>query len=509
MNAQFWQGLGRVGRIGVVVGIAVIAAITVLVAYWTLRTDYQVLFADLTPHDAAAMTAELESQKIPFTVVEEDPGDGTTILVDKKDVYRTRIKMMGGNIPLRGAVGFELFDNSDFGMTEFAQKVNYQRALQGELIRTILSLSEVRDVRVLLALPEQGLFRQATTKAKASITLALRQGQVLRPEQVTGVQRLVAAAVPGIAAEDVTIVDQWGVALTRVAGDEHAEGGSSHLLDLKKDAENYLSRKATDVLERTLGPGQGIASVDVTLNLDRIQTTVHDVVAAPGKPGQLQTGVVVRERQTVRDLGGPFSVRTADGESGAVGGSSQREVEYAVGSRVEQVVSQPGSIRRIHAVAVVKRALDARQQEQIVSLVSASVGASADRGDTVVVQSIEAMNSRIDASAATRQELAEEDAARPAAASPGGSEQGREVPSGARATDPALTIAAKGLGLAMAIVVAAGLWLLWRVRRQAPGGRAPSSAPPTLSETEREAALAQLKAWLNGAGERRAQGEST
>lgn len=113
-------------------------------------------------------------------------------------------------------------------MTEFAQKINYQRALQGELTRTIQSLSEVREVRVPLALPEQGLFKQATSKATASITLTMRQGLALRPEQVVGVQRLVAAAVPGMAMQDVTIVDSHGVALTRhETGNAEGEAGGA------------------------------------------------------------------------------------------------------------------------------------------------------------------------------------------------------------------------------------------------------------------------------------------
>ncbi|MFY7940151.1 MAG: flagellar M-ring protein FliF, partial [Burkholderiaceae bacterium] len=130
------------------------------------------LFSDLKPQDAGAMTAELERLKVPYQVAD----NGTAILVDKAVVHTTRIKLMGKELPLHGAVGLELFNNTDFGMTEFAQKINYQRAVQGELTRTILSLAEIRVVRVHLALPEQGLFKQATSKAKASISLTLRQG---------------------------------------------------------------------------------------------------------------------------------------------------------------------------------------------------------------------------------------------------------------------------------------------------------------------------------------------
>jgi flagellar M-ring protein FliF len=499
MISTFWNGLGRGGRVGLVAGALAIVAATGLLAWWTLRADYQVLFADLTPQDAAAMAGELEKQKVAFSLDERE--GGTTILVDRNEVHKTRIKMMGRDLPLHGAVGFELFNNSDFGMTEFAQKVNYQRALQGELTRTILSLSEVRDARVLLALPEQGLFKQNAARPKASITLSLRQGQALRPEQVAGIQRLVAAAVPGISAEDVTLVDQWGVALTRVADGPHVEGGSARL-DVKRDVEGYLARKAGEVLDRALGAGQALASVDVTLNLDRVQVTTEEVVGAPGKSGHAQTGVVVRERDTQRDLGGPLAVRASADGAGSAGGSSQREVEYAVGRRVEQVVSHPGAVRRIQVVAVVRRALDAAQQEQIARMVAASVGASTDRGDTVVVHSMEAMAPARVAGLASKPGDGGQAAGTIAAASAGG--PAREPEAGWLPNRPVRPLGAglaAGLGMLLAALVGLVLWLALRGR----GGRRHADAP--LTEAQREAALVQVQTWLRS-GDGRVPGEA-
>ncbi len=380
---NFWQGLTRGARFGLVAGVLAIMLVTAILAWWLLHTEYQALFTDLKPQDAQAMTTELERLKVPYRL-----GDnGTSILVDKATVHATRIKLMGKELPLQGAVGLELFNNTDFGMTEFAQKINYQRALQGELIRTIQSLSEVREVRVLLALPEQGLFKQATSKAKASITLTMRQGQTLRPEQVTGVQRLVAAAVPGMATQDVTIVDGHGVALTRTDAAMGEADSSATRLDLKRDTEAYLMRKVSAVLDRSFGSGQALASVDVTLNMDQIRTTTEDVLPAASRAGLQSTGVVVRERESLRDAGPGGDTKLID-TGAARGGSAQRDVEYAVGRRVEQVVSQPGSIRRVHVVAVVRKALDLAQEEQLRKVMAAAVGASFERGDTVVVQSL-------------------------------------------------------------------------------------------------------------------------
>src|SRR3954467_4921325 len=150
----WWLALERRARIGRGAGLAGIVLLVALSAWWLLRPDRAVLFADLRPQDAALMAAELDKLKLAYTVAD----NGATLLVDRAQVHATRMKLMDKELPLHGAVGLELFNNSDFGMTEFAQKVNYQRALQGELTRTILSFPEVQDVRVHLALPEQGLF---------------------------------------------------------------------------------------------------------------------------------------------------------------------------------------------------------------------------------------------------------------------------------------------------------------------------------------------------------------
>lgn len=389
--SAFWQGLSQSARFSLIAfGIAILLA-TAGGAWWLLKPEYAVLFSDLKPQDAAVMTGELDKLKIPYQV--ED--GGTSLTVDKAQVHTTRIKLMGKDLPLHGAVGFELFNNTDFGMTEFAQKINYQRALQGELTRTILALSEIKEVRVHLALPEQGLFKQATAKPKAAITLTMRENQTLRPEQVSGIQRLVAAATPGMTAQDVTVVDKQGIALTR-SSDEVSENGvgsganSGNLrIELKKETEALLMRKLSAVLDKAYGPGQALASVDVTLNMDQVRTTTEDVIPAASVSGESK-GVMVKERESVREAGAPPLDAARSGVSTATG-STQREVDYQVGRRVEQIVSSVGAVRRVHVVAVVQQELDSEQEEQLRVLLAAAVGASLDRGDTVVVQSLHAL----------------------------------------------------------------------------------------------------------------------
>ncbi len=492
MNA-FWEGLGRSARAGLVAGAIAIVLLTAALAWWLMRPDYQVLFSDLKPQDAAAMSAELDKLKIPYRF---DEANGS-ILVDRPQVHSTRIKLMGQDMPLHGAVGFELFNNTDFGMTEFAQKINYQRALQGELTRTILSLSEIRDVRVHLALPEQGLFKQAHARPKAAITVTLREGRVLRPEQVSGIQRLVAAATPGMTAQDVTVVDRQGVALSRPAdeGADAAAGmaGGSGRLELKKDTEAQLARKAAAVLDRAFGPGQAMASVDVTLNMDQVRITTEDVIPAPSRTADSR-GVIVKERESVRD-GGQAPLDAARAGSGA-GASTQREVDYQVGRRVEQVVSQAGAVRRIQVVAVVRQALDAAQEDKLRRLLAAAVGANPDRGDLVVVQSLQALvpSAAAAGGAATGAGAPDASGQAPGALQDTETEaagQADAAGQGAAVSRAGLELwwAAAGTGL---LLLLAGAGLV-ATRRRAPASSAPSRR---LSEAEREAALRKVQAWM-------------
>ena len=467
MFKENWNGLAPSARRGLAAGVVVILALTAAFAFWVMRADYDVLFGNLSARDAAAMTEELDRMKLPYRL----GSDGTSILVDKAAVPSTRLKLMSKDIPLHGAVGFELFNNADFGMTEFAQKINYQRALQGELTRTILSLQEIESARVHIAFPEEGLFKRDQSKAKASVTLALKPGETLRGEQVVGIQRLVAASVAGIAAEDVTIVNEHGVALTHAAIDSGAGGGAAG--DLKHDIEQALVRKATLMLDKAVGPGRAVVSVDATLDMSQVRVTKEDVTHPTAADGDQPAGVVVRQRETFKEEGG------AAQREGA-GGNTQRETEYQVGRRVEQVVSQPGSIQRLQVVAVVQGGLTQAQLDQIRIMLGAAVGASAERGDQIVVQPVDLV-----AIPATQSNAA----GIPAAAS---------APIVPVAAAPTAVPVASGSRVLVALpvlmlLVAGGLVVLL-LRRRVPA--APASRIEPMTEAQRAAALQRLRQWL-------------
>ena len=475
---SFWAGLGRAGRWGLGLGVAVILAATVALGIWAWHTDYEVLFSKLSAQDAAAMTRELDQMKVPYRLGD----DGTTILVDRATVHQTRLKLMGKDLPLHGAVGFELFNNSDFGMTEFAQKVNYQRALQGELTRTILSLAEVETARVHLAFPDEGLFKREQSRAKASITLTLHEGRQLRREQVRGIQRLVAAAVPGIETRDVTIVSDQGIALTQ-DGEEGAGGAASAStrMEVKREIEQYLAHKANALLDKAFGPGQALASVDVTLDMNQVRVTTEDVLTPPAPNGEGPAGVVLRERETTRDSVGTGGRATASGDANAPS-NVHREVDYQLGRRVEQVVSSPGAVTRLQALAILRAPLNPAQVEQVRQLLGSAVGATRERGDVVVVQPLEGLAASVAASptvAAATEPATSSGIDHSAAAVT------KEAPVSGGGSSPIVQYL---IGLLVVAVLLAGL--LMRLK-----GRAAAPAAP-MTPAQREASLAQLRAWM-------------
>jgi flagellar M-ring protein FliF len=195
-----------------VVGGALLAALF-LFALWYLviRTSYAPAFTELKSADASLIIEELKRQKIPYELTD----NGTTVMVPEDQVDASRVNILGGDLPLKGTVGFELFNQSDMGLTEFAQKINYQRALQGELARTLMSLENIETARVHLSLPESGIFERDKRAAKASVTIAPKLGKTVDGSTVTGIQRLIASAVPDLDTTNVAVLDAQGQLLSQ------------------------------------------------------------------------------------------------------------------------------------------------------------------------------------------------------------------------------------------------------------------------------------------------------
>jgi len=475
---QIWERQTALAKAGLTFGTLLIVAAVLYLSYGVLRPNYQVLFSGLDPQDAATIVAELDKMKIAYRL----GGDETAILVDANQVHATRLKLMGRGVSLRGGVGFEIFNNSDFGVTEFAQKVNYQRALQGELARTIMALDEVKSVRVHLVMAESGLFRKNSQKPKASITLAVRESRRLQPEQVVGIQRLVAASVPQIDPASVTVLDQRGVALSRNVDPDDEDAVMR--LDNKHEIEAYLTRKVVLVLDKAFGPGSAIVTVDVTLNHEQIRTTREDFL--PYARDAKARRAITRQRTSVQGAGAtPGGAATEGGATTAVPTAREQpvstrastsEIEYQNSRVVEQTESKPGSVSRISVGVLLPKGLAPEKLKELTQVLSMAVGLNATRGDEIAISSLD----QFSVAAAERlstPEMAGEPSTLPATEIAADSNVGDER---ARTIE---MIAVAVLGVFLLIV------LMARTMRQA-------RRPSPLTAREREQLLAQMRQWL-------------
>ena len=384
---SFWKDLDSMGRTGLVAGGAIGGVLVVWLAFWSLDTDYQVLFADLDERDAATIVEQLKQRKVPYKLAD----NGAKLLVPAKLVHETRLGLMSQGVLLNGGVGFEIFDKKELGMTEYTQKINFQRALQGELARTIMAVDQVKLARVHLVVPEASIFKRDKTKPKASVNLVLKAGGRLNGEQIVGIQRLVAASVPGLESPMVGVFDQRGITLSATTEVDDGAAGGSAKLRMKRESEDYLTRKIAEVLDRTFGPGQAIVSVDVTLNFDEIKRTQNDIIPSRTGIGE-DPGIVVRKRQVVSRFGPPMAAKATETDAlvaAAPGSNSTTEVEYEFGRRVEEVVTAPGGIRRLSIGVLVPRHADDEQLKRIRSIVSMAAGFNEERGDAIAVHSVD------------------------------------------------------------------------------------------------------------------------
>ena len=263
--ANVWKGFSVLPpsrRLSILaVALATIAAIWGLV-YWTNQTDYKVLFSNLSTEDASGIVAKLQEKKIPY----ELSGGGDTISVPSEKVTEIRLEMASLGLPQGGGVGFEIFDQKNLGATEFEQQLNYRRALQGELARTINSLDEIQQCRVHLALPKDSLFVEEQKKPTASVTLKLKSGRTLRPDQIEGIGHLVASSVEGLNPADVMVVDSRGNILSRKQDDSRLGKMTASQVEYQANIEKDMTNRIQTMLEKVVGQGKAVVRVAADLD---------------------------------------------------------------------------------------------------------------------------------------------------------------------------------------------------------------------------------------------------
>lgn len=395
--SRLWKEMSPPQRVVVTAFVALAVAVVILVGTLASKPRMSVLFSGLEREDAGAIVQKLTEQKVPYRL----SADGTTIEVPANKVYDLRLQMATQGLPQGGSVGFELFDKSNFGMTEFTERLNYQRAIQGELTRTICQLAPVVSARVHLAIPEDKLYESEQQPPTASVVLKLRRGMPLSDDQVGGIVHLVASAVEGLKPSNVTVIDSEGNVLSEaVLGSSGGQMLSSNQTKIKRQYEAELAQNLQSMLARIVGPDKCVVRVSADMSFDQKQTKsesyepapVSEATAQPG-PTRSPHGVLVAQETRSETYSGsvipPGGVPVGTRGRGGVGGDNYTRTEttseYQVTKKVEEIVSAPGQIRRLSVAVLVDDKVQP-SDTAIREAVSAAAGIDPARGDQITVQ---------------------------------------------------------------------------------------------------------------------------
>jgi flagellar M-ring protein FliF len=403
--SEIWSRLQAGQRITIIVFLVLVAGGLGALVFFMNRIEYEVLYRDLNAEDAQAIAAKLKEEKREYRV------QGTSILVKapKEEIEKMRLDVAGSGLARSGRVGYEIFDKSPFGMTDFTEQVNLQRALEGELARTISSLSEISQARVHLVLSKDSLFEERKEEAKASVAVRLKKGAELSKSNIAGIRGLVAGAVPGLRTFNVSIVDDEGSLLSPASG-----GGDGARAEVESGIREQLEREMVNKVISILEPlvGKSKVHANASIDLDFNSTEQTEETFNPNPP------VVLSQQKSEERVGGSATVsgipgtqsNTASAPPQPPGSTPERlrhsEVtNYEVSKLTRHTVQPKGTVNRISVAVIldhkavytkgedgkVKTTFQPRTQEDLDAyreLVLAAVGFDKERGDVITLENV-------------------------------------------------------------------------------------------------------------------------
>lgn len=430
------EGFGRLGtqqKLILMVAVAAVIALIVATYLWATQGDYKVLFSNLSDKDGGAIVAALEQQNIPH----QFSPSGGAILVPSNRVHEIRLKLAQQGLPRGGSIGFELMDKPDLTMTDFREKVNYQRALEGELARTISSISAVQSARVHLAIPKPSVFVREDHKPTASVMLNLYPGRVLDPAQIAGITHLVSSGVPQLSNSNVTIIDQNGTLLSQLKSKLTEAGLDPVQIKYVRDLEESIGKRIEEILKPVLGAENFKVQVAADIDFSQTEQTAETYkpnntpessairstqknesasVNAPagGVPGALTNQPPVPATApitspaagttpgtTTRKPGEPGSIEAAGisapliAAGQPVSTTKTATTNFELDKTIKHIKQNMGSIRRLSAAVVVNHRKEAgkntskpladTEMKQINDLVRQAMGFNQERGDSLSV----------------------------------------------------------------------------------------------------------------------------
>lgn len=355
-----WQQLGLNQRVSLIVATVAVVGGMIALVLWSRRPDYQLLYARLAEKDATAIISELQTRNIPYQV----SAGGTAVQVPSDQVYKLRMDLASKGLPSGDGVGFEIFDKGQFGLSDFVQRTNYLRAIQGELARTITQLQGVRAARVMIVQPENRLLlTEQGVRSTASVFVDMG-GTRLESDQVNAIRHLVANAVQGLTPDQVAVVDNRGRVLSEELKQDPTLGNASSQMRYKQQVEDYLSRKVETMLSAVIGPGAAV--VRVSADIDTEATTQLQEKFDPD-------GQVVRSQTITEDNSSASETRTNGGATGvsanvpekAVAAEAAKPVNtteqtrknrttaYEINRTTTNITRNPGTIKNVTASVMI------------------------------------------------------------------------------------------------------------------------------------------------------------
>ncbi|MEK6774418.1 MAG: flagellar basal-body MS-ring/collar protein FliF [Bdellovibrionota bacterium] len=405
---EFFKNLGPTKRLSVIVVSTIAVAAIIGMIMMVSGKDYVPLLTNIPQDQMPSIVAKLNEKNVPFQIKE----DGKTIAIPKEILHSTQMTLMAemGSSKV-GNIGLEIFEKQDFGINSYAQKINYQRALQGELMRAINTLTAVKQSKVILALPNKKTFLEEGGQPSASVVVELHQGKELSADQVRGIRYLVSNAIENMDSEKVTVLDEKGKVLTR-----HSDGstaGSNDILDLKQKIETEMETRIESLLSKIVGQAKIIAKVNATLNHKITQSVEESVDPEKTAVRSQQSEEESLDGARTNPAGVPGSRSNLPGaeDAGQVGFKQdvKKEIKttnYDVPKTTRNIKEAAGNVERMSVAVVVDGIMKtvtkedgttetqyvprtAEELQKYETLVKSTIGFNQNRGDSVKIENMQ------------------------------------------------------------------------------------------------------------------------
>jgi len=403
---KLYANLTMTQRATIVLAAVAVGAGLLSFARWRRESDFRPLYTTLASEDAGAVVQKLKESGVEYRLGE----NGSTVLVPSAKVAEMRLEMASAGLPKSGRIGFELFDKTNFGATEFVEHINYRRALEGELERTVMTLAEIEQARVHITFPKESVYLEARQPAKASVVVRLRPGAQLVPQNVTAIQHLLASAVEGLAPESVSVLDVEGHLLsrTRILPSEDGTESGDRILEIRQSIERDLVAKISSTLEPLLGADK--FRVGASVECDFTSGEQSDEIFDPNR----SVMVTSQKSEDTSTTGGAAGIpgtasnlpRPPAKPATALAGTSRRteSIAYQSSRTVRHTKMPEGTVKKMSLAVLLDQNVrwegqgsklhrvieqpSAEKLKSIRDLVAAATGFSTERGDQLIVESL-------------------------------------------------------------------------------------------------------------------------